>query len=566
MEIFAAVSLITILVFIHEFGHFVVAKACGVAVPVFSIGFGRRIVGFQFRGTDYRLSLLPFGGYVRMAGADPFGLGDEDDEELDDPSQAFLRRPVWQRLLVVAAGPVFNLALPFVVFTVLLMLGEPQPAAVVGGLGSGSVAEQTGVLPGDTITAVDGVPVGSWVEMVDVLATMSPGAHSVEVLRNERSLTLGFATADENKAGPFGITSLRPSNEVGVDDSKSPAGVAGIESGDRILSVGEIQVTDWIGLERVLSAATAQGQRQLELVIRRVQGDQQTVSLTRDDTWIPVAGELSRPAEAWGLLPATIFVGQTTTTPTDNEGVLAGCRRVAEVPSSPAIDAGIQDGDRFLRISGQSIVRWDDVLRGVGDSMVGKGETADAKPILLDLVRDGALIQLEITPEVVRDTDGFGRYYYRPLLGVARLGTYVEGPTVRKYYGFGDAFSRASDETTALAGYIIEQIGKLLTGEAAMKKSIGGPVEMVRQAKSAAEKGIFAWARLMGMLSISLGIINLLPVPVLDGGQFLFYAVEGIRGRPLSLVMRERAQQVGVLLLVLLMMSVSVFDIQRLFE
>ena len=142
----------------------------------------------------------------------------------------------------------------------------------------------------------------------------------------------------------------------------------------------------------------------------------------------------------------------------------------------------------------------------------------------------------------------------------------VDGPKVRVYYSFGDAVARAWHETKTLSGYVIEQIGKLVTGAAAVQKSLGGPVEMVRQASSAAEQGIFVWARLMGMLSISLGIINLLPVPVLDGGQFLFYAVEGLRGRPLSLAIRERAQQVGVLFLVLLMMSVLFFDIRRLFE
>ena len=136
MNIFAAVAMIAILVFIHEFGHFIVAKACGVHVKVFSIGFGRRVVGFDYGGTEYRLSLLPFGGYVQMAGADPFGTGEEDDDELDDPERAFLRRPVWQRLLVVSAGPAFNLVLPLVLFTVLLMAGEPQPSESTRGRSS----------------------------------------------------------------------------------------------------------------------------------------------------------------------------------------------------------------------------------------------------------------------------------------------------------------------------------------------------------------------------------------------------------------------------------------------
>jgi regulator of sigma E protease len=135
---------------------------------------------------------------------------------------------------------------------------------------------------------------------------------------------------------------------------------------------------------------------------------------------------------------------------------------------------------------------------------------------------------------------------------------------VRRYYAFPDAITRATKESVALGGFIFEHLGRLFTGEAAFEKSVGGPVEMVRQAAIAAEEGIFHWARLMGGLSISLGIINFLPVPVLDGGQFLFYLLEGIRGRPLSLALRERAQQVGVLMIVLLMLTVLVTDIHRL--
>ena len=148
-EYIAAIGMIAILVFIHEFGHFIVAKACGVHVKVFSIGFGRPLLGFDFKGTEYRLSMLPFGGYVQMAGADPFGTGEEDDEWLEDPESAFLRRPVWQRLLVVSAGPAFNLALPLVLFTVLLMAGEPQPANSVGTVDSDGLAAEAGMVPGE---------------------------------------------------------------------------------------------------------------------------------------------------------------------------------------------------------------------------------------------------------------------------------------------------------------------------------------------------------------------------------------------------------------------------------
>jgi regulator of sigma E protease len=165
MYYLSAVVLIATLVFIHELGHFIVAKLCGVHVRIFSLGFGRRIVGFEMGGTDYRISLLPFGGYVMMAGADSFGYGDEDDDLLDDPETSFMRRPVWQRLLVMMAGPGFNLALPIVVFTALFMAGEPQPSAVIGDVTLDAPAGEAGMLPGDRIVSVAGQEVTTWSAM-----------------------------------------------------------------------------------------------------------------------------------------------------------------------------------------------------------------------------------------------------------------------------------------------------------------------------------------------------------------------------------------------------------------
>ena len=125
--------------------------------------------------------------------------------------------------------------------------------------------------------------------------------------------------------------------------------------------------------------------------------------------------------------------------------------------------------------------------------------------------------------------------------------------------------ARSVDETVWLGTMMVEQIGKLVTGEASVRKSVGGPVEMVRQASEAARRGLFEYARLMGILSISLGIVNLLPVPVLDGGQLLFFLLEAVRGRPVSVALRERAQQLGVIFMVILMISVLVMDLQKLF-
>ena len=558
MNLFAAVGLIAILVFIHEFGHFIVAKACGVHVKVFSIGFGRRVVGFEHGGTDYRLSVLPFGGYVQMAGSDPFGTGEEDDDWLDDPSRAFLRRPVWQRLLVVAAGPAFNLALPLVLFTALLMAGEPQPSNELGIVEQDGIAAAAGVQAGDRLVAVDGEQTPTWNAVAKRLVSWESGPHTLTVSRDGVTRVIDVAYDEADGLG-LGVDYKRPDAVAGVDDPASPAGAAGIETGDTITAIDGQPVEDWVGINRVLAEAGS-------TVVVVLSGGR-SVTMEASD-WQPALRRVQADSTSrWGLVPTTLFVGSVgETVAKDSTDILAGCRPSVTKPPAPAFEAGLRKGDRFLRLNDKAVRNWSDVLAGVAATMNGEGDNATARPLRVEVVRAGRVIDLELTPTVIRDTDSFGRYYFRPVLGVMRMGALAAGPKTRVYYDFSAATQRAWDETTRLSGYVVEQVGKLVTGAAAVQKSLGGPVEMVRQASSAAEQGIFVWARLMGMLSISLGIINLLPVPVLDGGQLLFYAVEGLRGRPLSLAIREKAQQIGVLLLVMLMMSVLFFDIRRLFE
>jgi regulator of sigma E protease len=186
--LFAAVN-IALLIIVHEFGHMVVAKLCGVAVPVFSIGFGRRVAGFVYKGTDYRISSIPFGGYVRMAGSDPYGYF-EEDEELVDPSSRFMQRPLWQRIAILLAGPAANVAFAVAVISAVLMIGDEHPIAEVGIVRPDTPAAQAGFAPGDRIEEVGGVEVQTWNQAMTAIRRLARGTTDVRIDRSGTSVTL----------------------------------------------------------------------------------------------------------------------------------------------------------------------------------------------------------------------------------------------------------------------------------------------------------------------------------------------------------------------------------------
>ena len=565
----AGVVMIGVLVIVHEAGHYVVARLFGVGTPVFSIGMGPRIFGFRFWETDFRISLLPIGGYVRMSGADAFG--EEDAEDWVKPEENFMARPVWQRFLIMLAGPAANIALPFILFTAIYMLGRPQPDAAVGRVGPGSVAQELGVEVGDRIVSVGDTEVRDWTEFLREADNYDGNAVTLGLTRDQQRYTIdvpagvmpGHWTKIETE---LGLSHDSLSSRIGVSDRASPAYAAGLRTGDLIEKVdGEI-VASFVDLQAALRPVTEAH----ALTVQRVTGtdengalkqEELSIELAPSDGWVAASTEVL--PDPWGFIPIEVFTGQ----------VIVG---------SAAEEAGLQQGDRLYAIDGNRIRSWEDVVDLVsstvqntdleqaalrsGGCMSSEETFGEGRTLRLDVVRDGVIETLTFKPRVQRFVV-MNEVVFRPIMGVKPYGgTRSPGVWEPAYYSVDRAIPLAVNDGVGAIKQTLSVLGKLLQGELKAKESLGGPIEIVRTAGIAAKGGFHEFALVMGLISFSLGIVNLLPIPVLDGGQILFYAIEGIRGRPLPLAFRERVQMVGVLFLAALMVMVLVNDIGRWFE
>jgi len=434
--IVAGLVALAVLVVIHEAGHMVVAKIFKVGVPVFSVGMGPRLIGFYWGGTDWRLSMLPVGGYVRMAGADPFG--EEDPDDVVPPEDDFMRKPVWQRLLIMLAGPVANLILPVVLLTGVYMLGEPQNAGVIGSVTYDSPAHDAGLQIDDRIVAVNGAPVEVWPDLQDQLAQFAGQDVVLDIDRAGEPIKVTIrAGAYENIGYGFphfqalGVSWARQSARIGVDDPASPAYKAGLRTGDGVVAVDGQAIEDWLALRAALGDAERH-----EVRFRRGNREAQTVTedvatLTSDPTWTARADDPY--ADRWGIVPVDVFVGRV-------------------IPDSAALTSGVQDDDRLYAIDGVLVRGFDHLINLVKQTAATEAYDAEPRPLDLTLIRAGERVSLTFTPQMKRETQG-AKAIYRPIMGITKYtGDRVSGPTVVRYYSITEAVPRASNESMLCSG------------------------------------------------------------------------------------------------------------------
>ena len=435
MSFVAFVVILCAMIVIHEFGHFIVAKMLGIAVETFSVGFGPRLLGFRIGETDYRLSAVPLGGYVKFRGENLEMIQGESAGTIDE----FLSHPKWKRFLVAVAGPAFNIATAILIPAIGIMIGFRDSAdqvqkPVVGRVAVGSAAAVSGLQPGDRILSYQGRQNPTWREIE--LGTMIHPDEDIPV-RVERS-------------GQAVDLTIRPAaRQVGNEQ------------------VGESGIEPYIGLDSIRVLGVREGM--------------------------------------------------------------------------PAAEAGIEPGDRIVSINGQPITAWHefkDTLRGSG------------APVKLDVERAGTRFEVTTTP-VMQD----GEY---------RLGFSPDLSIVVRTDSFASALRYGWDYNwmwLRLTGVAFKQI---FTGRRSARDAVGGPVKIAQETMNTYQ--VAGWAgtiKLMGMLSLNLGVFNLLPIPVLDGGVILLLIIEGVLGLvglTLTMGFRERFQQVGFVMVLLLMGFVFIND------
>lgn len=559
-HLFAVIPMLGILILVHELGHFLVAKACGVRVLKFSIGFGAPIGVGRYRlrwergGTEYVVGWIPLGGFVRMLGeALP---GDEVEPSLvpeDARPEEFLEaKPVWQKLSIVFAGPMMNLLLPIVFLLGILWVGLPRASAVIGSVEPISPAAAAGLQVGDRIQAVDGTPVRWWDEALqrirdapagsDVRLAIEQGDETREIAIELGSRTTldRFGSVDE--IGWIGIGHRRLPALVGVPEGSSPAARAGLRSGDRVQAVAGRAVEDWVGLQQTQREAAREARARGEsTVVWRVERDESPLVLPEEpadgeageaEKAIPVL-ELRLPAEPevaeLGLVPAAILVGRVE-------------------PGMPAERAGLQAGDLILAVEGRPI--------GSFERFASIVQTSAGRPIEVTYSREGRVATAVLEPEehvVPGPYEIEGMEQKRFVVGIRSALSTLPGATetlrVRNPL---ESLPRAVAMSAQMTADFLEGIGKLATGEVGTDQ-LSGPIGIARIARESLDRGWLEYLSMMMLISINLGVLNLLPIPILDGGQAVLYGIEGIKRSPVSPRAREIATQLGLVLIILLM-------------
>jgi regulator of sigma E protease len=542
MDLVYFIVLVGVLVFVHESGHFLWAKLFGVRVLKFSLGFGPRIAGFSRGGTEYVIAAVPLGGYVRMLGENP-----HDEVAQEEESHAFNVQPLWKRVVIVFAGPLMNLAFPLLLYFVVFLGTTRLSPAVVGDVFPGQPADGK-LLPGDRIVAIDNEPIETFYDVTRIVGPHAGRTLRFSVERGEERFSTPITPSKKRverplelseDVGRIGISLNQPLAIIGISDPRGPAAMAELRNFDWVISAAGKNTERWVDLERVLD---------------KNRGSLVPLTLLRPDR---VAGALGTRL---GVSVYTPRVATMTPEPGEQPGrVRAGLESgdlyVSHVVgNSPEARAGLMVGDRLLALDGRPIRHWTSFLEELG--------AGRAQPHTLLVRREGQLLSLSYQLGPPRGNSEYPQVFEQYVMGIRRWSPTVPFPDVDNPSPVSYAFHEAIRATSEVVELTAVSVVRLFQGRLSVK-SIGGPLTIFDAAGEAAREGALNYLFLMGFISVNLGLINLMPIPMLDGGHLLFFLIELIARRPLSVRVREYASIAGLTILILLMVFAFKNDVER---
>ena len=500
------------LVFFHELGHFLFARLFGVRVEVFSIGFGPKLLKWKRKDTEYALSLIPLGGYVKMFGDDPLN---KDAIPEDERKFSFTHKGKWARFWIVMGGPLANFIMAFVIFFFLLAFGEKVPQIKIGRLETNSILYERGLRSGDVVTKVNNLNVSS---PSDIALEGGDGIKTITVSRGEKEFQYKLAMDGESFFEEFAKYPPYFRKPVVVDQQGNAWGV--------MLSNREPDLT--LSLDDMQNLMPAE----LSLFNLKLEEGQHAVA---DQIETKSIGQF----ESLDALFASGY-----------RSIDLAVDRTAD--DSAASRAGMQSGDVIYALNGNDVYAFEDLRRTLQESEASSAEVS--------LWRKGEVVTLNLEPEV-REVEG----KKTKLIGVYSAGEYV-APTYVTSEPKGLIASTTGAVTRTWSSMVktLEGFGMLITGKVSFK-TIGGPLAIGKVAHDSFNTSLTYFFQLMALISVNLGIINLFPIPVLDGGHIMFIFIELLNRGPLSRRKMEIAQQLGLSILLMLMVGAIFNDFSRFF-
>ena len=536
------VLLIGGLITVHELGHFAAAKLLGIGVVKVSIGFGPRLIGFTRKGTEYALSMVPLGGYVRLVG--------EEGARVDagDEPRAFNLRPAWQRMIVILAGPTANLIFPVLIFAQLYARQDTARSATLGTVLDGQPAREADLRVGDRVVAVDDETIQTWNELNERILA-SPGRAlriTVERAGQERALTKYVTPRPHLRTDAFGVRErvgligIAPHFRlplVGVLDENCAAYRAGVRSFDLITSVQGRPVVTAADLEPLVQPRSG-----AMVVVTFLRADPAQLGFAPIARLAPgtatIVPELVEKRYETGLRPADLFVH-------------------AVEPGTPAASLGLAAGDVLVALDGVKLTAWELFSQQL--------EEHPQDEHALTWLHAGKLLDGRFRLQPRRSIDEYQSEATLFVFGAETARAVEPVPEVPIESHLGAALAHAVARAVGVTATLVKVLGLTILGRLP-GTAIGGPILIYQVAGVAAQHGVEQFLVMAALISLNLGLLNLLPVPLLDGGQAVLVVLEAVRRKPVSARARERARVIGVALLLALLLLASRNDILRHFR